>query len=345
MAFKVAINGFGRIGRLSFRALLKKIEQSGSTGSIEISAINDLSDLDSLAYLLKYDTIHGPFDGTVEIEGSGLVVNGKLIKCFREKDPENIYWEDLNIDIVLESTGKFRKKEDAERHIHSGARKVVLSSTPHGNEKNKIPTVVLGINEDTIKSEHRIISNASCTTNCLAPMIKVLDEKWGIRNGFVNTVHAYTSSQNIVDGPHKNLRRGRAASLNIVPTTTGAAIAIGVIIPHLKGKLDGLALRVPVADGSITDLTCVLKEIPTREKINKAFQQASNKGLKGILKYTEDPVVSSDIIGDPHSCIIDGLSTHVSGNLVKVLGWYDNEAGYAQRIADLIMKLSQMEKQ
>lgn len=326
---KVAINGFGRIGRLAFKSLLAK-------DNVEVVAINDLTDTTTLAHLLKYDSIHGRFDGTVEVTADGFKVNGKAIKVTAERDPANLPWAQLGVDIVLESTGFFVDKDGASKHLTAGAKKVVISAPAKGD----IPTVVLGVNDDILTGTETIMSNASCTTNCLAPMAKVLNDNFGIDKGFITTIHAYTSDQNLQDAPHKDLRRARAAAINIVPTTTGAAKAVGLVLPDLKGKLDGNAVRVPTPTGSLTDLVCVLKKETTIEEINAAMKAAAEGSMKGILKYTEDPIVSSDIVGDPHSSIFDSQMTSVNGNLVKVVSWYDNEAGYSNRVADLISKIA-----
>lgn len=326
---KVAINGFGRIGRLTFRALLLK-------DNVEVVAINDLTDPATLAHLLKYDSAHGKFDGTISAENDGLVVNGKKIKISAERDPKNLPWKELGIDVVLESTGRFVDEESAGGHITAGAKKVVISAPAKGN----IPTVVLGVNEDILTGDEKIVSNASCTTNCLAPMAKVLDDNFGIEKGFITTVHAYTADQNLQDGPHKDLRRARAAALSIVPTSTGAAKAVGLVLPHLKGKLDGIAMRVPIPTGSLTDLTVVLKKEVTAEEVQSAMKNAAEGPMKGILEYLDEPLVSVDIVGNTHSCIFDTALTSANGTLVKVVGWYDNEAGYSNRTADLIAKIA-----
>ena len=325
---KVAINGFGRIGRLTFKALLAK-------ENIEVVAINDLTDTATLAHLLKYDSVHGRFDGTVTSTKDGIVVNGKEIKIYAEREPANLPWGELGVDVVLESTGRFVDEEGAGGHLKAGARKVVISAPAKGN----IPTVVLGVNEDSMTGEETILSNASCTTNCLAPMAKVLDDNFGIVHGYISTVHAYTSDQRIQDAPHSDLRRARAGAVSIIPTSTGAAKAVGLVLPHLKGKLDGIALRVPIPDGSLTDLTVVLKREVTKEEVNAAMKAAAEGPMKGILEYTEDPIVSIDIVGNPHSNIFDSQLTSAQGTLVKVVGWYDNEAGYSNRAADLIEKI------
>jgi len=325
---KVAINGFGRIGRLTFKVLLAK-------ENIEVVAINDLTDTATLAHLLKYDSVHGRFDGTVTSTKDGIVVNGKEIKIYAEREPANLPWGKLGVDVVLESTGRFLDEEGAGGHLKAGARKVVISAPAKGN----IPTVVLGVNEDSMTGEETILSNASCTTNCLAPMAKVLDDNFGIVHGYISTVHAYTSDQRIQDAPHSDLRRARAGAVSIIPTSTGAAKAVGLVLPHLKGKLDGIALRVPIPDGSLTDLTVVLKREVTKEEVNAAMKTAAEGPMKGILEYTEDPIVSIDIVGNPHSNIFDSQLTSAQGTLVKVVGWYDNEAGYSNRAADLIEKI------
>lgn len=325
---KVAINGFGRIGRLTFRALLTK-------GNVEVVAINDLTDTATLAHLLKYDSAHGKFNGTVSSEKDSLIVNGKKITVSAERDPRNLPWKNLGIDVVLESTGRFVDEESAGGHLAAGAKKVVISAPAKGN----IPTVVLGVNEDILKGDETILSNASCTTNCLAPMAKVLDDNFGIEKGYITTVHAYTADQNLQDAPHKDLRRARAAALSIVPTSTGAAKAVGLVLPHLKGKLDGIAMRVPIPTGSLTDLTVVLKKEVTTEEVNAAMKKAAEGPMKGILEYLTEPLVSIDLVGNTHSCILDSELTSANGTLVKVVGWYDNEAGYSNRTADLISKI------
>ncbi|WP_026462835.1 type I glyceraldehyde-3-phosphate dehydrogenase [Adhaeribacter aquaticus] len=322
---KVAINGFGRIGRLTFRALLEK-------ENVEVVGINDLTDNNTLAHLLKYDSVHGRFNGTVSADEQSLTVNGQRIEVFAERDPKNLPWGKLGVDVVLESTGRFVDEKGAGGHLEAGAKKVVISAPAKGN----IPTVVLGVNQNILTGSETILSNASCTTNCLAPMAKVLDDAFGLEKGYITTVHAYTSDQNLHDGPHSDLRRARAAALNIVPTSTGAAKAVGLVLPHLNGKLDGIAMRVPVPTGSLTDLTAVLKKPATKAEINAAFKAAAEGEFKGILEYTEDPIVSIDIVGNTHSCIFDSALTSVSDTLVKVVGWYDNESGYSNRAADLI---------
>ncbi len=329
MSTKIGINGFGRIGRLSFRALLEK-------NNVEVAAINDLTDTHTLAHLLKYDSNHGRFPGTVEADDKNLIVNGKTIPVYAERDPENLPWGDLGVEIVLESTGIFVDEAGSGKHLKAGAKKVVISAPAKGN----IPTVVLGVNDDILSGEETILSNASCTTNCLAPMAKVLDDNFGIEKGYITTVHAYTADQRIQDAPHKDLRRARAGAVSIIPTSTGAAKAVGLVLPHLNGKLDGIAMRVPTPTGSLTDLTCVVKKEVTADEVNAAMKAAAEGPMKGILEYTEDPIVSVDIIGNPHSNIFDSKLTSSSGTLVKVVGWYDNEAGYSNRAADLISKLA-----
>jgi len=324
---KIGINGFGRIGRNYFRAALA----NGS--DIEIVAVNDLSDPASLAHLLKYDSVGGRLNATVEVDGDLIVVNGKPIKVLAERDPANLPWGALGVEIVIESTGRFTKAVDAQKHIEAGARKVLVSAPATGAD---VATVVLGVNENAYDpAVHNIISNASCTTNCLAPLSKVLLDNFGIERGLMTTVHAYTADQNLQDGPHVDLRRARAAAANIIPTSTGAAKALGVVIPELVGKLDGYALRVPVPTGSITDLTVTVSRPVTVAEVNAAYKAAAEGPLKGILSYTEDPIVSSDIVGDPHSSIFDAGLTKVIGDQVKVASWYDNEWGYSNRLVDL----------
>lgn len=330
MAIKVGINGFGRIGRLVFR-------RSIELGNIEFVGINDITDAATLAHLLKYDSVHRKFNGEVKVEGNDLIVNGKKIKITAEKDPANLKWGELGADVVIESTGIFRTKEACLKHLNAGAKKVVLT-VPAKSEIDA--TVVLGVNDDVLKGDEKVVSNASCTTNCLAPMVKVLHDSFGIEKGFMTTVHSYTNDQRLLDLPHKDLRRARSAALSIIPTTTGAAKAIGVVIPDLKGKLDGISLRVPTPDGSITDLVATVKKTVTAEDVNKAMKAAADGPMKGILEYSEDPLVSADIIGNSHSSIFDSLSTMVNGNLVKVVSWYDNEWGYSCRVVDLVNRIA-----
>ncbi|GGK84921.1 glyceraldehyde-3-phosphate dehydrogenase [Salinibacterium xinjiangense] len=327
MTVKIGINGFGRIGRNFLRASLAK----GS--DIEIVAVNDLDNPAALAHLLKYDTVGGRLDATVEVEGDTILINGKPIKVLAERDPAALPWGELGVDIVIESTGRFTKSDDARKHITAGAKKVIVSAPASGSD---VATLVLGVNENTYDAAvHDIISNASCTTNCLAPLAKVFMENFGIERGLMTTVHAYTADQNLQDGPHNDLRRARAAAGNIIPTSTGAAKALGLVIPQLVGKLDGYALRVPVITGSITDLTITASRPVTVEEVNAAYKAAAEGPLKGILKYTEDEIVSSDIVGDPHSSIFDAGLTKVIGDQVKVAAWYDNEWGYSSRLVDV----------
>jgi len=326
---RVAINGFGRIGRLSLRSLLKK-------DNVDIVAINDLTDGNTLAHLFKYDSIQGSFEGVVKFNDDTLQVGSEKMKVYAERNPENLPWSDLDVDIVVECTGIFRDEAGAGKHLDAGAKRVVISAPAKGD----IPTVVLGVNEGIINDNMKIISNASCTTNCLAPMAKVLDDNFGIEKGFITTIHAYTSDQRIQDAPHSDLRRARAAALSMIPTSTGAAVAVGKVLPNLNGKLDGNAVRVPTPSGSITDFTAVLKKDVTAEEVNEAMKKASDNELKGILEYTTEPLVSVDIVGNTHSCIFDSEFTNTQGNLVKVLGWYDNEMGYASRIGDLVEHLA-----
>jgi len=328
---QLAINGFGRIGRITLRALLKH-------KNINVVAINDLTDPYTLCHLLKYDSVHGNFPGEVTAGDDHLVVNGHTIKVFKEPVPGNINWGAMNIDIVIESTGRFVDRPSALKHIEAGARKVIISA-PARDEQNDVKYIVAGINHHLIQPDDIIVSNSSCTTNCVAPMIKVLDDIWGIEEGFITTVHSYTRDQNLIDAPHTDLRRARAAAYSIIPTTTGAAKAATRIFPHLKNNLGGAGIRVPVPNGSLTDLTCTVRKPTSIEAINQAFKEASEGYLKGIMQYTTDPIVSIDIIGNTHSAIFDAGLTSVLGdrnNLVKIVAWYDNEAGYAHRLADLV---------
>lgn len=330
MAVKVGINGFGRIGRLVFRRLKE-------LGGYDIVAINDLTDNKTLAHLLKYDSIHGRYNGDVKVSDNGITVDGDEIKITAEKDPTKLGWGDMDTDVVIESTGVFTSKDKLKLHLDGGAKKVILTAPA----KDALDaTVVLGVNDSVLKPEMKIVSNASCTTNCLAPMVKVLDDNFKIVKGFMTTIHSYTNDQGLLDQPHRDLRRARAGAINIIPTSTGAAKAVGEVLPHLKGKLDGFSLRVPTPDGSLTDFVCLLEKETTKDEINAAMKNASEGEMKGILEYTEDPIVSTDIIGNPHSCIFDSLSTMAQGNLVKVIGWYDNEWGYSCRVVDLIKKIS-----
>lgn len=330
MAIKVGINGFGRIGRLVFRRAL-------ALGGFDFVGINDLTDAKTLAHLLKYDSVHGKFNGEVKVDGNDIIVNGDRIRITAEKDPANLKWKELGAEIVIESTGIFKTKEACMKHIDAGAKKVVLTVPSKGDVD---ATVVLGVNDEVIKGDEKIVSNASCTTNCLAPMVKVLDDTFGIEKGLMTTVHSYTNDQRLLDLPHSDLRRARSAAVSIIPTTTGAAKAVTKTIPALKGKLDGFSLRVPTPDGSITDFVALLKKEVTVEEINSAMKKAADGSMKGILEYTEDPLVSADIVGNPASCIFDSLSTMVIGNLVKVVGWYDNEWGYSCRVVDLVKRIS-----
>jgi glyceraldehyde 3-phosphate dehydrogenase len=326
---KVAINGFGRIGRLTARELLKN-------KNIEIVAINDLTNAATLAHLFKYDSSQGRFAGTVSHDANTLIFNDKKVALFSQRDPAQLPWKDLGVDIVVECTGIFRDAEGCGKHITAGAKKVVISAPAQGDVK----TIVLGVNDDTLMDSDVIVSNASCTTNCLAPMAKVLDSVFGIEKGYINTIHAYTADQNLQDAPHSDLRRARAAAHSIIPTSTGAAKAVGLVLPQLKGKLDGVATRVPTLTGSMTDLVAILKKEASVEEINKAIKDASEKELKGILEYTEDPIVSADIIGSTFSCIFDSGLTSTNGTLVRVIGWYDNEYGYSTRTAELVARMA-----
>ena len=333
MTIKVGINGFGRIGRNVFRVMSQRKE-------IDVVAINDLADSKALAHLLRYDTVHGRFAGSIEAKDDALVVNGKNIKLIAERDPTKLPWGELNVDMVLESTGIFTSRDACAKHLEAGAKKVLLSAPA----KDAIDaTIVMGVNDKSLKPGDKIISNASCTTNCLAPIAKVLHDNFTIEKGFMTTVHAYTNDQSVSDFIHKDLRRARAAAANIIPTSTGAAKAIGEVIPDLKGKLDGMAMRVPVVNGSIIDLVVCVKKNTTTEEINGAMKKAANNEMKGILEYCEDPIVSSDIIDNPHSSILDALSTNViQGNMVKVVSWYDNEWGYSNRVVDLVILAASM---
>ncbi len=333
MATRVGINGFGRIGRNVYRAMR-------SRDDMEIVAVNDLSDAKTLALLLKYDSVHGVLDAEVKAKDGALVVAGKECKVLSEKDPSKLPWKEMNVDMVVESTGVFRKRDQVAMHLDAGAKKVVLT-VPSKDEIDA--TIVLGVNTDALKPEHKIISNASCTTNCIAPMAKVLHETFGIARGFMTTIHAYTNDQSILDLVHKDPRRARAAGMNIIPTTTGAAVAVGKVIPELNGKMDGIAMRVPVPDGSITDFVAQLEKKATVEDVNNAMKRAAAEDLKDIMQYTDEPIVSSDVIGNPYSCIFDSLMTRVIGeNFVKVIGWYDNEWAYSKRVVELIALAASM---
>ncbi|MFA9559554.1 type I glyceraldehyde-3-phosphate dehydrogenase [Evansella sp. AB-rgal1] len=327
MATKVGINGFGRIGRVVFRAALNNPE-------VEVVAVNDLTDANTLAHLLKYDSVHGKLDATVEVSGDNLVVNGKEIKVIAERDPAQLPWGDLGVEVVVESTGRFTARADAAKHLEGGAKKVVISA-PASEEDI---TIVMGVNEDKYDAaNHHVISNASCTTNCLAPFAKVLNDSFGIRRGMMTTVHSYTNDQQILDLPHKDLRRARAAAENIIPTTTGAAKAVALVLPELKGKLNGGAMRVPTPNVSLVDLVAELDKDVTVEEVNAALKEAAEGPLKGVLAYSEEPLVSGDYNGNPSSSTVDALSTMVmEGNMVKVISWYDNESGYSHRVVDLV---------
>ncbi len=331
MALKVGINGFGRIGRLVFR-------RSMALGGIEFVGINDLTDAKTLAHLLKYDSVHGKYPGEVYADGDAIVVDGQRIQITAEKDPSNLKWGELGAKVVIESTGVFRTRELCMKHIEAGAEKVVLT-VPAKSEIDA--TVVLGVNDHILTGEEKVVSNASCTTNCFAPMVKVLNDAFGVEEGLMATIHSYTNDQRLLDLPHSDLRRARSAAVSIIPTTTGAAIAVGKVIPELDGKLNGYAVRVPVPDGALTDFTATLKREVTVEEVNAAFKKASENELKGILEYVEDPIVSADIIGNPHSSIFDSLSTMVMGKMVKAVSWYDNEWGYSCRVVDLMKKIAE----
>jgi glyceraldehyde 3-phosphate dehydrogenase len=333
MAVKVGINGFGRIGRLVFRQMVEN-------PMFEVVAINDLTDAKTLATLLKYDSVHGKFKGNVELEENGFKVNGKEVKVFAEKDPSNLPWKDLGVELVIESTGVFVNKEKASAHLKAGAKKVIITAPAKGEVD---ATIVMGVNDDILTPEMEVISNASCTTNSIAPVIKVLNDHLKIKRGLLTTVHSYTNDQRVLDLPHKDLRRARAAALNIIPTTTGAAKAVGIVIPELKGKLDGIALRVPTPDGSISDLTAEVEKSTTVEEINELMKKATEGKLKGILGYNEEPIVSSDIVGSVYAGIFDATLTNViDGNFIKICSWYDNENGYSAMVVKLAEKLVKM---
>ena len=332
---KVAINGFGRIGRMSFRELF-------SRGTVDIVAINDLTSADTLAYLLKYDSVHGKYQGDVKADGEYLVVDGKRIRIYAEKDPENLPWKELGVDIVIESTGIFKNREKMMKHINAGAKKVILP-VPSEKKEDVDLTVVLGVNDDKLTKDVQFVSNASCTTNCLAPIAKVLNDNFGIVRGLMNTVHSYTNDQKILDLPHSDLRRARAAAVSIIPTKTGAAKAVGLVLPELAGKLDGFATRVPTPDGSVVDLTVELSKNVTKEEINAAMKKAAEGPMKGVLEYSEENLVSIDIVDNKHSSIFDSKLTQVlDNNFVKVVSWYDNERGYSTRICDLTEKMAKL---
>lgn len=322
----VAINGFGRIGRLALRMMIEN-------PYIKVKAINDLTDAATLMHLFKYDSVHGKYEGDVSIDDNCLCIKDQKIKILKETDPLQLPWKDLQIDLVIESTGVFVTREGSQKHITAGAKKVLISAPAKGGG---VKTIVLGVNDEILTAEDDIVSNASCTTNCLAPMIKVLQDKVGIEKGYVTTVHAYTADQRIQDAPHRDLRRARAGAVSIIPTTTGAAAAVGKVLPEMNGKLDGFALRVPIPDGSITDCSLVLSEEVSAEQINEWMKEAADSWLKGVLEYTEDPIVSIDIVGNKHSCIFDSQLTKTDGKLAKIVGWYDNEMGYAARLVDMV---------
>jgi len=331
MAIKVGINGFGRIGRMVFRIMMQR-------GGFDVVAINDLTDAKTLAYLLKYDSVHGKFKGEVKVKDKSIIVDGKAIEILSIKNPAELPWGKEGAKVVIESTGVFREREKIALHLKAGAEKVILT-VPAKDEIDNM--IVLGVNDEALKSTDKIVSNASCTTNCLAPMVKILNDNFGVERGLMTTIHAYTNDQSVLDLPHKDLRRARAAAENIIPTTTGAAKAVGKIIPELAGKINGIAVRVPVKCASVTDFVCLLKKNTKKEDINAAFKKAAAGELKGILEYNEDPIVSTDIIGNPHSCIFDSDCTMVlTDNFVKVIGWYDNEWGYSNRVVDLIGRLA-----
>ncbi|MFK7797038.1 MAG: type I glyceraldehyde-3-phosphate dehydrogenase [Aureispira sp.] len=325
MPKKIAINGFGRIGRLTFRNLIKD-------SSVEVVAINDLTDAATLAHLLEFDSSHRRFDGTVEVQDGNLVVNGHQIPIYSERNPEDLPWGDLGVDVVLECTGFFRKKEQAELHLKAGAKKVLLSAPAKSKE---IPTIVRGVNDDQLTGEDLIVSNASCTTNCLAPLVKVINDTWGLKYGYMSTIHAYTANQNLQDGPHSDLRRARAAALNMIPTSTGAADALELVLPSVAGKINASSIRVPIPTGSLVELMVATEKETTAEQVNATFKAASEAALKGVLEYTEKPIVSSDIVSSPYSSIFDAELTRVHRGLIKVTAWYDNEAGYSARLTEL----------
>lgn len=329
---RVAINGMGRIGRITLRNLLKKEK-------VEIVACNGTMGMDNLVHLMKYDSVHGRFPGEVHAEGEVLVVNGLRIQHYGEKDPADIPWKEHDVDVVIESTGVFRKREGMEKHLAAGAKKVLLTA-PAASAEDVDATIVMGVNEHVITPDLKLVSNASCTTNCMAPVAKVIHEKFGIKRGLMTTVHAYTNDQAILDGRHKDLRRARAAAMSIIPTSTGAAKAVGLVLPELKGKMDGFAMRVPTPDGSVVDLSVELSRDVTAEEINAALKEAAQGDMKNFIEYTEDPIVSVDIVGNPHSAIFDSKLTKVmDGNFAKIVAWYDNEYGYSCRVADLACRL------
>ncbi len=331
MAIKLGINGFGRIGRLVFRAILER-----QSTDFDVVGVNDLTDAATLAHLLKYDSVHGIFPGDVTVDGNNIVVNGDKFPVFSEREPNKLPWGELGAEVVVESTGIFTSREKAALHLQAGAKKVIISAPAKGEVD---ATVVLGVNDEVLTGKEEILSNASCTTNCLAPMVKVLDDNFGVVKGMMNTIHAYTADQNLMDAPHRDLRRARCAALSIIPTSTGAAKAIGLVLPHLKGKLDGGSLRVPVPTGSFTDFVCEVQKEATAAEVNAAMKKAAEGPMKGILEYSELEIVSRDIVHNPHSCIFDAPLTMAKGNMVKIGGWYDNEWGYSNRTVDLILRL------
>lgn len=333
-SLNVAINGFGRIGRVTLRRLIQQPE-------LNLVAINDLTDARTLAHLVKYDSIHGRFAGTITHTDNSLIINGKEVPVYAEKDPAKLPWKALDVDVVIESTGLFRTREKTLPHLQAGAKKVIISSPA---DTDDVPTIVLGVNDSILTGEEDILSNASCTTNNAAPMIQIINELCGVESGYITTVHSYTGDQRLHDAPHKDLRRARAAAESMIPTSTGAAKAIGKIFPELNGKLGGAGIRVPVPNGSLTDITCIVRNPKSPEEINAAFKQAAEGKLKGIVEYTEDPIVSKDIVGNPASCIFDSELTSVIGNMVKTVGWYDNEYGYSSRLVDLLVLLMKVGK-
>jgi len=326
---RIAINGFGRIGRTVTRVLK-------NTPGIKLVAVNDLADKSTLAHLLKYDSVHGRFDGNIEVSENGVIINEENVRFFQEKEPSNLPWTDLKIDIVIESTGLFKTKDSASKHIKAGAKKVIISAPAEDDTKS----IVIGVNDHLIDADDLVVSNASCTTNNAAPMIKVLQDQWGVESVYITTVHSYTTDQKLHDAPHKDLRRARAAAQNIVPTTTGAAKAITKIFPELDGNIGGAGIRVPVPDGSLTDITCILNTQASIDEINAKFHEASRGNLKGILEYTTDPIVSIDVVGNSHSCVFDAQLTSVLGRMVKIVGWYDNAYGYSNRLVELIQTMN-----
>ena len=325
---KIAINGFGRIGRLVFRIIFER-------NNFDVALINDITDTKTLAHLLKYDSVHRRFNGEISYDENNIIVNGKKIRVTAEKDPEKLPYKELGIDYVIESTGVWTKYSDLEKHLKAGAKKVILTAPA----KDEVKTIVIGVNDEDIKSDDKILSNASCTTNCIAPVVKILDEAFGIEQGYLNTVHAYTNDQRVLDLPHKDLRRARAAAANIIPTSTGAAKAVALVYPKMKGKLDGVATRVPVYDASASDFVFITNSEVTKEKINETVKKAAEEKYKGIVYYTEDPIVSSDVIGTTYSSVFDAEQTKVMGKMVRILAWYDNEWGYSTRLVDLVENL------